>query len=83
MSFGNLQLTVWKPLDLLFIQEYKRHMDILTQFEEKVEHLLGRLRVLETENLRLQQELDSERTQKQEVLGRIDNLLKKIQEMNM
>lgn len=58
-------------------------MDILTQFEEKVEHLLDRLRSLETENLRLQQELDSERTQKQEVLGRIDNLLKKIQEMNM
>jgi len=58
-------------------------MDILTQFEEKVEHLLDRLRALETENLRLQQDLDSERIQKQEVLGRIDNLLKKIQEMNM
>lgn len=58
-------------------------MDILTQFEEKVERLMERLRALEQENLRLQQDLDSERSQKQEVLGRIDNLLKKIQEMNM
>jgi len=58
-------------------------MDILTQFEDKVERLMERLRALEQENLRLQQDLDSERSQKQEVLGRIDNLLKKIQETNM
>lgn len=58
-------------------------MNILTQFEEKVDHLLDRLRAVEKENLRLQEELDMERSQKEEVLGRIDNLLKKIQEMNM
>lgn len=58
-------------------------MDILTQFEDKVEQLLERLRTVENEKLRLEQELESERGQKQEVLGRIDNLLKKIQEMNM
>lgn len=58
-------------------------MDILTQFEDKVEQLLERLRTVENEKLRLEQELESERSQKQEVLGRIDNLLKKIQEMNM
>ncbi len=58
-------------------------MDILAQFEDKVEQLLERLRTVEKEKLRLEQELESERSQKQEVLGRIDNLLKKIQEMNM
>lgn len=58
-------------------------MDLLTQFEDKIDRLLERLRVLEKENLRLQEELESERSQKQEVLGRIDNLLKKIQELNM
>jgi cell division protein ZapB len=58
-------------------------MDILTQFENKVEQLMERLQALQRENSRLQQELDAERSQKQEVLGRIDNLLKKIQEMNI
>lgn len=58
-------------------------MEILAQFEEKVEQLLDRLRTVENEKLRLEQELESERSQKQEVLRRIDNLLKKIQDMNM
>ncbi len=58
-------------------------MEILTQFEDKVERLLERLRTLEQEKLKLQQDLDTERSQKQEVLGRIDHLLKKIQDMNM
>jgi predicted nuclease with TOPRIM domain len=58
-------------------------MDILNQFEEKIDGLLERIRTVEAENARLQQELESERTQKQDVLHRIDNLLKKIQEAAM
>ena len=58
-------------------------MDILTQFEEKIDHLLERIRAMDAENSRLQEELESERNQKQEVLGRIDSLLKKIQEITI
>ena len=55
-------------------------MDILTQFEEKIDRLLQRIQAVEDENLRLREELEAEKNQKQEVLSRIDNLLKKIQE---
>ncbi|WP_199221551.1 hypothetical protein [Desulfonatronum sp. SC1] len=55
-------------------------MDILTQFEEKIDRLLQRIQAVEDENLRLLEELEAEKNQKQEVLNRIDNLLKKIQE---
>ncbi len=55
-------------------------MDILTQFEEKIDRLLERIQTVEDENLRLREELEAEKNQKQEVLSRIDNLLKKIQE---
>jgi predicted nucleic acid-binding Zn-ribbon protein len=55
-------------------------MDILTQFEEKIDRLLQRIQTVEDENIRLQEELEAEKNQKQEVLTRIDNLLKKIQE---
>ncbi len=55
-------------------------MDILSQFEEKIDRLLQRIQTVEGENLRLREELEAEKNQKQEVLSRIDNLLKKIQE---
>lgn len=55
-------------------------MDILTQFEDKIDRLLDRIQSVEAENSRLREELEAEKVQKQEVLGRIDNLLKKIQE---
>lgn len=55
-------------------------MDILTQFEDKIDRLLERIQAVENENIRLREELDAEKSQKQEVLNRIDNLLKKIQE---
>jgi hypothetical protein len=58
-------------------------MDILTQFEERIDHLLERIRAMEAENSSLHEELESERNQKQEVLGRINNLLKKIQEVTI
>ncbi len=58
-------------------------MDILTLFEEKIEGLLERIQTMESENIRLREELESERSQKQEVLSRIDNLLKKIQEVTI
>ncbi|GAB6058916.1 hypothetical protein [Desulfonatronum parangueonense] len=58
-------------------------MDILTQFEEKIERLLERIRNVEAENVRLQEELNAEKGQKQEVLDRIDSLLKKIQEVSI
>ncbi len=55
-------------------------MDILTQFEDKIDRLLERIQSVEDENLRLREELEAEKNQKQEVLSRIDNLLKKVQE---
>lgn len=58
-------------------------MDILTQFEEKIDRLLERVQAVEAENLRLLEELETVTNQKQEVLGRIDNLLKKIQEASI
>jgi len=56
-------------------------MDILNQFEDKIDRLLDRVQAVEAENRRLREELDAEKVQKQEVLARIDNLLKKIQEV--
>ena len=58
-------------------------MDILTQFEEKIERLLERIRNVEAENVRLQEELNVEKGQKQDDLNRIDSLLKKIQEVSI
>ncbi len=58
-------------------------MDLIEQLEERMERLLQRIRDLEAENTRLQKDLDSERQIKDEVLSRLDRLLKKIQEVDI
>jgi len=58
-------------------------MDLIEQLEERMERLLQRIRDLEAENARLQKDLESERHIKDEVLSRLDRLLKKIQEVDI
>jgi cell division protein ZapB len=58
-------------------------MDLIDQLEERMERLLLRIRELEEENTRLQSTLDTERQIKDDVLTRLDHLLKKIQEVDI
>jgi cell division protein ZapB len=55
-------------------------MDLIDQLEERLERLLVRIRELEEENSSLQSTLDTERQIKDDVLNRLDRLLKKIQD---
>ncbi len=58
-------------------------MDLIDQIEERMERLLQRVRQLEEENSRLRTSLDTERQIKDDVLTRLDHLLKKIQEVDI
>jgi len=58
-------------------------MDLIEQVEERMERLLQRIRDLEDENARLRSTLDTERQIKDDVLSRLDRLLKKIQEVDI
>lgn len=57
----------------------KNYMEKLDVLEERIDHLLGRVKTLEAENKELQSALESERASKAMVGSRIDDLLKKIQ----
>lgn len=58
-------------------------MDLIDQIEERMERLLQRVRQLEEENASLRTSLDTERQIKDDVLTRLDHLLKKIQEVDI
>ncbi|MBS3778817.1 MAG: hypothetical protein KGY41_00320 [Desulfovermiculus sp.] len=58
-------------------------MDLIEQLEERMERLLQRIRDLEDENARLRTTVDTEREIKDDVLSRLDRLLKKIQEVDI
>ncbi|MFP4285989.1 MAG: hypothetical protein ACLFPB_02435 [Desulfovermiculus sp.] len=58
-------------------------MDLIDQIEERMERLLQRVRQLEEENAGLRNALDTERQIKDDVLTRLDHLLKKIQEVDI
>lgn len=58
-------------------------MDLIEQLEERMERLLQRIRDLEDENARLRTTVDTERQIKDDVLSRLDRLLKKIQEVDI
>ncbi|MFO7801550.1 MAG: hypothetical protein R6V55_04570 [Desulfovermiculus sp.] len=58
-------------------------MDLIEQLEERMERLLRRVRELEAENADLRTTLDTEREIKDDVLSRLDRLLKKIQEVDI
>ena len=58
-------------------------MDLIEQLEERMERLLQRIRDLEDENARLRTTLDTERQIKDDVLSRLDRLLKKVQEVDI
>ena len=66
-------------------------MDVIDILEERVMHMLGRLKTLEEENTALKkaaleenaslkEALEQERQNKDAVLSRVDQLLKKLQE---
>ncbi len=58
-------------------------MDLIDQLEERMERLLVRIRELEDQNSRLQSTLDTERQIKDDILNRVDRLLKKIQDADI
>jgi cell division septum initiation protein DivIVA len=55
-------------------------MESIDRLEDRIDKLFQRIKALEQENAALAQELDKERRVKDSVLGRIDGLLKRIQE---
>ncbi len=66
-------------------------MDIIDTLEERIAHLVSRLKsleeenrllrtVMEQENASLKEALDQERQKKETVLSRVDQLLKKLEE---
>lgn len=57
-------------------------MDILTQLTEKIEFLLERQDALKLENMQLQEDLEKERQAKEAVLARIENILKRLQDVD-
>ena len=58
-------------------------MDILTQLTEKIDFLLERQDALRLENLQLQEDLEAAHRAKDEVLARVENILKRLQEIDM
>lgn len=57
-------------------------MDILTQLTEKIDFLLERQEALKLENMQLQEDLENERQAKEAVLARVENILKRLQDVD-
>jgi cell division protein ZapB len=57
-------------------------MDILTQLTEKITLLLDRQEALKLENMQLQEDLENERQAKEAVLARVENILKRLQDVD-
>ena len=57
-------------------------MDILTQLAEKITLLLDRQEALKLENMQLQEDLENERQAKEAVLARVENILKRLQDVD-
>ncbi len=57
-------------------------MDILTQLTEKITLLLDRQEALKLENMQLQEDLETERQAKEAVLARVENILKRLQDVD-
>jgi len=58
-------------------------MDILTQLTEKIESLIQTKENLELEIMQLREELDKERQTKESVLSKVENLLIRVQEVDL
>lgn len=58
-------------------------MEILGQLTQKIESLIEKKETLEAENMLLRDQLDKERQNKDAVLAKIENLLGRIQEVNL
>ncbi|GAB6887321.1 hypothetical protein JCM13304A_08190 [Desulfothermus okinawensis JCM 13304] len=58
-------------------------MEILDLLEKKIDHLLGKLRELEEENKQLKEELIREKGIREQVSKKIDNLLQKMEDIDI
>ncbi|MCF8105012.1 MAG: hypothetical protein K9K64_05990 [Desulfohalobiaceae bacterium] len=58
-------------------------MELFEKFEQKIHDLLRRLKELETENSELRERLQQEQQAKEKVVQGLDNLLQKIQEIDI
>ena len=58
-------------------------MELIDKLEEQFDRLAQRIRRLEEENRSLRQELEQVQQGRIEVLGRVDRLLKKMQEVDI
>jgi cell division protein ZapB len=57
-------------------------MDILNQLTDKITRLLERQEALKLENSQLKEELEQERQTKEAVLGKVENILNRLQEVD-
>jgi cell division protein ZapB len=58
-------------------------MDVLTRLTEKVELLLSKQDELKLENMQLKEDLEKERQTKEAVLARVENLLNRLQDIDI
>lgn len=58
-------------------------MDVLTRLTEKVELLLTKQDELKLENMQLKEDLEKERQTKEAVLARVENLLNRLQDIDI
>ncbi len=58
-------------------------MEVLELLEKKIDVLLERVKRLEEENKRLKEEIDKEKMIKEDVLKRVDNLLQKMEDIDI
>ncbi|MFP4070788.1 MAG: hypothetical protein ACLFTB_01960 [Desulfovibrionales bacterium] len=58
-------------------------MEYIDKLEERVDSLIQRIRRVEAENFRLREELEQSQKNREEVVRRIDSLLKKVEEVDI
>ncbi len=58
-------------------------MEVLDLLERKIDLLLERVKGLEEENKRLREEIEREKLIKEDVLKRVDNLLQKMEDIDI
>ncbi len=58
-------------------------MDIVVKLSEKIDQLLVRQDELKLENMQLKEDLEKERQTKEAVLARVENLLNRLQDIDI
>ena len=58
-------------------------MDVLVELSKKIDQLISRQEELKLENMQLKEDLEKERQTKEAVLARVENLLNRLQDIDI